>query len=132
MKHLSDLLRGLRGYSDANRPAEPAGRRHEEEDVDGLVEFLRARLDEDDAEARRVPPNQSPTELRAMVTREGSEPFLVIASERVLREVDAKRRIVERFAWLCEHGDTGGTAWVLPLLARPYADRPGYREEWRP
>ncbi|MFE2712261.1 DUF6221 family protein [Streptomyces mirabilis] len=51
---------------------------------------------------------------------------------RVLREIEAKRRIVDRYAWLREHGDTGGTAWVLPLLALPYADRPGYREEWRP
>lgn len=52
--------------------------------------------------------------------------------DRVLREIDAKRKIVERYAWLREHGDTGGTAWVLPLLALPYADRPGYREEWHP
>ncbi|MGW4493798.1 DUF6221 family protein [Streptomyces sp. NPDC004376] len=51
---------------------------------------------------------------------------------RVLRETDAKRRIVERYAWLREHGDTGDIAWVLPLLALPYADREGYREEWRP
>lgn len=51
---------------------------------------------------------------------------------RVLREIDAKRQIVDRYVWLREHGDTGGIAWVLPLLALPYADRPGYREEWRP
>ncbi|MER7801223.1 DUF6221 family protein [Streptomyces parvulus] len=51
---------------------------------------------------------------------------------RVLREIDAKRQIVDRYAWLREHGDTGGTVWVLPLLALPYADRPGYRDEWRP
>ncbi|MFF6966270.1 DUF6221 family protein [Streptomyces anthocyanicus] len=51
---------------------------------------------------------------------------------RVLREIDAKRQIVDRYAWLREHGDTGGTAWVLPLLALPFADRPGYRDEWRP
>jgi hypothetical protein len=50
----------------------------------------------------------------------------------VLREIEAKRRIVDRYAWLREHGDTGGTAWVLPLLALPYADRPGYRDGWRP
>lgn len=51
---------------------------------------------------------------------------------RVLCDIDARRQIVERYAWLREHGDTGGMAWVLPLLALPYADRPGYREEWRP
>ncbi|MFJ9420711.1 DUF6221 family protein [Streptomyces sp. NPDC101249] len=52
--------------------------------------------------------------------------------DRVLCEIDAKLKIVERYAGLCEHGDTGNTAWVLQVLALPYADRPGYREEWRP
>lgn len=51
---------------------------------------------------------------------------------RVQHEIDAKRQIVDRYAWLHEHGDTGNTAWVLRLLALPYADRPGYREDWRP
>lgn len=51
---------------------------------------------------------------------------------RVLREVAAKRRIVDRYAWLREHGDTGDAAWVLPLLALPYADHPDYRPEWAP
>jgi hypothetical protein len=60
------------------------------------------------------------------------EEGMFVLPARVLREIDAKRQIVERYAWLREHGDTGGTAWVLPLLALPYADRPGYREEWRP
>ncbi|GHA61028.1 hypothetical protein GCM10010330_11080 [Streptomyces tendae] len=65
---------------------------------------------------------------------------------RVLREIDAKRKTIA----LCEPplvdvtgpGDTEksfvpgeGTPWgldVLKLLALPYADRPGYREAWRP
>jgi len=65
---------------------------------------------------------------------------------RVLAEVDAKRKTVA----LCEPplvdvtgpSDTErsyvpgeGPPWgmdVLKLLALPYADRPGYREEWRP
>lgn len=51
---------------------------------------------------------------------------------RVLREVEAKRRIVDRYVWLREHGDTGDVAWVLPLLAAAYADHPDYRPEWAP
>lgn len=56
---------------------------------------------------------------------------------RVLAEVGAKRRILD----LCEIGtyDGGhfggyGDAYddVVQRLALPYADRPGYREEWRP
>lgn len=65
---------------------------------------------------------------------------------RVLREIDAKRRIID----LCEpplvevtglrdsepqYLPGAGAPWgedVLRLLALPYADRPGYRDEWRP
>jgi hypothetical protein len=50
---------------------------------------------------------------------------------RVLRGVEAQRRIVERYAWLREHGDTGDAAWVLPLLAAAYSDHPDYQERWR-
>ncbi|MFD9396533.1 DUF6221 family protein [Streptomyces sp. NPDC060000] len=52
---------------------------------------------------------------------------------RVLREIDAKRRMIGRIdshatimGWDEVHGD------LLHLLALPYADRPGYRAEWKP
>jgi hypothetical protein len=68
---------------------------------------------------------------------------------RVLREIDAKRRIVElHHAELVEavnaDGDERSGYWcfecdgepfpcrTLRLLALPYGDRPGYRAEWRP
>lgn len=55
---------------------------------------------------------------------------------RVLREIDAKRRIVNAIADAdpdSAYITATFTAWdVLRLLALPYADRPGYREEWRP
>ncbi|GAA4687922.1 DUF6221 family protein [Streptomyces youssoufiensis] len=59
---------------------------------------------------------------------------------RVLREIDAKRRILAEHAlngWVCTTCDNGEVEQVFPcptlrLLALPYADRPGYREEWRP
>ncbi|WP_326779695.1 DUF6221 family protein [Streptomyces longwoodensis] len=81
---------------------------------------------------------------------------------RVLREIDAKRRIVDTYLAPGEdphpglpcinyegqrpiHYDDHESCWrhlkanehlvrhdyVLRLLALPYADRPGYREEWR-
>ncbi|MBX6358139.1 MAG: hypothetical protein IRZ05_20110 [Micromonosporaceae bacterium] len=52
---------------------------------------------------------------------------------RVLADVDAKRRIIEAALGEQDHGDFGW-AWtqVLALLALPYADRPGYQDEWRP
>ncbi|WP_086711204.1 DUF6221 family protein, partial [Streptomyces antimycoticus] len=61
---------------------------------------------------------------------------------RVLREIDAKRRMIAEVvpearkaeAMIDEEwgsgSDTDGD--LLRLLALPYADRPGYREEWRP
>lgn len=89
-----------------------------------------------------------------MVTRESGEPFLVVASERVLREVDTKRRMLDEhpvaLGWdghvvggqVCRtcaeidsSGELGGDPYpckTLRLLALPYADHPDYREEWRP
>jgi hypothetical protein len=52
---------------------------------------------------------------------------------RVLREIDAKRGIlgrVESHAAVMGRDEVHGD--LLRLLALPYADRPGYREEWRP
>lgn len=59
---------------------------------------------------------------------------------RVLREIDAKRRILSEHAlngWVCSTCDNGDVDQTFPcptlrLLALPYADRPGYREEWAP
>jgi hypothetical protein len=56
---------------------------------------------------------------------------------RVLAEVDAKRQLLD---WLdraddkatdCDYFNVNPDEAVR-LLALPYADRPGYREEWRP
>lgn len=66
---------------------------------------------------------------------------------RVMVEVEAKRRILDRYVELMAEvahwrarGDEDAapvaTAWayeqVVDLLALPYAGRPGYREEWAP
>lgn len=68
--------------------------------------------------------------------------------DRVLAECDAKRRIiaehplfdtdVEPCCRMCGEGTFDGSLqgdWpclTLKLLALPFADRPGYRAEWRP
>jgi hypothetical protein len=65
---------------------------------------------------------------------------------RVLREVEAKRRLLDEVKQLIDtldakiesewgdghDGPTGESDLLLKLLALPYSDRPGYREEWRP
>ncbi|MGQ5576738.1 DUF6221 family protein [Streptomyces sp. ECR3.8] len=60
---------------------------------------------------------------------------------RVLREIDAKRQLLARYEELRaaskEQGLIGDVTeeyqdFLLRLLALPYADRPGYKESWRP
>ncbi|RAN92647.1 hypothetical protein GAR05_06139 [Micromonospora saelicesensis] len=54
---------------------------------------------------------------------------------RVLAEVDAKRRILDlMMPGRPVYPGAYGQAYrdVLRLLALPYADRPGYRDEWKP
>jgi hypothetical protein len=105
-----------------------------------IVDFLNARLDEDEATAQRVQPNQSPTELRAMVGREGGEPFLIVASERVLREVAAKRAMLNMhyevavdLPWCAECETVRGfPCRTLKHLAAVYSDHPDYQDGWKP
>lgn len=99
-----------------------------------LVEFLRARLDEDEHDGRRL------ASIRGGVPIfiEGDGEPIVIAGVQLLAEVEAKRRIVE----LCEAGVEphapatpgvrAGYRAILRYLAAPYADHPAYDPSWRP
>jgi hypothetical protein len=59
---------------------------------------------------------------------------------RVLREIDAKRQIIEQHKRYAAERRRMMGGWdpqtddspILAALAAVYADRPGYREEWRP
>jgi hypothetical protein len=146
--------------------------------VSDLVEFLLARIAEDEAVARVVDlspdtrgiyQRQGPDGLWDTYTPDAAEFYVMrvlTAGEdgypkpkqdipatqffryhdpaRVLREVEAKRRIVaehpvhemDGFACCCETcgGEDEGDypCPTLRLLALPYADHEAYREEWRP
>jgi hypothetical protein len=131
--------------------------------TDALVEFLRARFDEDEQHARKdlqyadkATPgwgahyghNLPYSELRAgseLIARVESErhaddlammgrfkPEVVrCRAERVLAEVDAKRRLVAE-SRIDDHNFGSVGPWTLRVLALPYADHPDYRPEWRP
>lgn len=104
-----------------------------------LIEWYRAQLDADEQVAQRVDPHQAPADLRAMVTREGSAPFLVVDSALVLADIAAKRRIldlpnraVDHPSYRDDYDSAKALDDTIRLLALPYANRPGYQHAWRP
>jgi hypothetical protein len=119
--------------------------------VDDLVTWLRAQLDDDERVTRQV--IAEPGGFYIEAETEDVNVMTVGAyvyrwtPKRILAEVDAKRRTVERHApeddglhsvyckW-CSTPQCGAyEPWPCPDLlgtAAPFADRPGYREEWRP
>lgn len=112
-----------------------------------LIEFLRARLDEDERAARdaggerwrrhehhdHIEVDRSP--LYPPVAFHVAPYDIHIARQdpaRVLAEVDAKRRIVAGCAQAKLAGDQTASALfvVACMLALPYADHPDYQQEW--
>ncbi|MFF6925834.1 DUF6221 family protein [Streptomyces californicus] len=125
--------------------------------MDDLVQFLRDRLDEDEQAARAAhAPNWSTdgrTGLHYGVEDGWMTDALTTADAdhiarhdpaRVLREVEAKRRLLtdyeENAADLdAQHapdmdyvGRADGLETALQHLATAYADHPDYRDAWRP
>lgn len=146
--------------------------------VDELIAFFHARLDEDERWALAASPgpwseNAESTEVLAVDGITVADGFALSGNQlratvahiarhdpdRVLREVEAKRRILDEHA--SEDGDCsacGRASWeenpgaylrdepemadvwrptIWPcrtarLLALPYADHPDYREKWKP
>ncbi|MGI5135860.1 DUF6221 family protein [Streptomyces sp. CA-106110] len=128
--------------------------------MDDLIQWMRVQLDEDERFARAA--TEGPWFLRdeSIIGADGTEVvaggrlggeasvfestadalhIVVHDPVRVLREVDAKRRLLYEFDRRANHvrrtelPATGGV-WddLLRMLALPYVDRPGYRDEWRP
>lgn len=124
-----------------------------------IVEFLRQRLDEDEAAAREaddgrhwsaedehlepwpeLPNDESLTFPRKAHARHAARHDPI----RVRREIEAKRRIVDRAEFVADHGpakddvraldmSTGASAAlddVLRHLALPYWDHPDYDPAW--
>jgi hypothetical protein len=117
-----------------------------------LIEFLRARLDEDAGEIAKHPDDHGwPADWQIVATEESNYPalpLLQITKKRALAEVDAKRRILDEHRMdstglravcdVCADPPAYEARWrdwpctTLRLLSLPYADHPDYREEWRP
>ncbi|WP_432091049.1 DUF6221 family protein [Streptomyces sp. NRRL F-5630] len=122
----------------------------------GLIAFLRARLDEDEAAARAAKPGPWSADGGAVYgihptdgVVDYSESAAHIARHdpaRVLAEVEVKRALLElhhevedpqEMQDFCAACDVTGTypeypCRTLRLLALPYSSHPGYDESWRP
>lgn len=131
-----------------------------------LVEFIQARLDEDDELARFAQPFFENRDLLGEMVRDGFDaevPEHAVRHDpmRILREVEAKRRILGEHAYLqltwwpdpmcgtCSDPQaqpvpdplgaraefTPNAIWpcrTVRLLALPYSDHIDYRHEWHP
>lgn len=104
-------------------------------DAPDLARWLQAQVAEEEAVLRGPVPTTRVGHRPSCIYEGGHEGTLFCdcgAVERRLDECEAKRRIIA----LREHILDAPAGWmydaVLRLLALPYADRPGYREEWRP
>ena len=102
-----------------------------------MVEWLRAQLDEDEQRAADVH-DRGCDAVRYVEGEPLFDPCDCGWPARVLAEVTAKRAILNYFDRLDTHV-LDNNCWAQPgteearaHLAAPYADQPGYREEWRP
>lgn len=108
-----------------------------------LVSWLLEQIAEDERQAR-LAAERSEGELW-VVTGMDNAVGVDYHPERVLAECEGKRRIIEAHSaelmdvvdgvehWTdCADCRQGPPCHTLRLLALPFADRPGYREEWRP
>lgn len=109
-------------------------------EMNGLVAFLGACLDEDERIARQLDDYDEYGNDLTVGQCMGypCERYLAIGRGRVLAEVEAKRRILDLHAEIPGDGINYTLAEqyraeeVLQLLALPFSDRPGFDESWRP
>lgn len=111
--------------------------------MDGLIAFLRARLDERAEMVRRA----NAVSMNGIETIDEEAWSFLADPDWALADVAAKRAIVRmaeladqavttgsRFAWINAQ-DSGARSVLMTALAElalPYADHPDYREEWKP
>lgn len=119
-----------------------------------LVDFLRARLDEDEQVARDAHyEGQRWISEEEDVCRWPADELVRFADRkrdaahiahwdpaRVLAEVESKRQIIGAYisagdnpsGEMRDFGHAEGLEEALEFLALPYADHPDYRQEWKP
>lgn len=123
-----------------------------------ITEFLAARYDEDEAQARSAidnrmranihPSDKGPQTYGPVDISDDSElGDMAIGAEYVLADIAAKRAIVVEHTCQCPDPDCGdcgacsgdhhadptpAPCTTLRLLAQPYAEHPDFDESWKP
>lgn len=111
--------------------------------MDDLITWLRAQLDDDERIARKntgvegLGDDGSYPDYRTYdgADVDAADEFLGrFTSQRVLREVEAKRRLLNDLSGFFGLADfpKALVEHTIKMLALPVSDRPGYREEWKP
>ena len=107
-----------------------------------IVDFLMARLDEDEGVAREAvairrlvyanQPRVVDPDFTFVAWTDHPAGTVVVGPERMLGEVRAKRCIVDLFPDSADgDGWNEAGAQVLQHLAAAYSEHPDYRDEWR-
>lgn len=105
-----------------------------------LVEFLTARLADDEAIAQRAVRWNEGCRDWATDGEPDWEHIALHDPARVLREVESKRQIIASYVGLDaqakypdhEGGMADGLYFAIACLALPYSDHPEYDETWKP
>lgn len=108
--------------------------------TDDVVAWLREQLDEDEARTRKLLANaqqtaltlQDPRHLGKFIPGWHDWPDVEQMCTDRLREIEAKRRMINSECSFYPLGADIPVSRILKLLALPHAGRTGYREEWRP
>jgi hypothetical protein len=117
--------------------------------VNELVEWLLLQIAEDEAQVKHMTREMKRAQMAPIFA--GNPPGwwagvdIFVSPQRWAAECEAKREIVTRYEYSCAQSDshralgTGDDGWekiagglelCVLSLARPYADREGYRQEW--
>ena len=106
-------------------------------DDDGLIAFLRARLDEDEQLAGGVLEGNAASRSGGLVSTLWDEEDA--RARRDLREVEAGRAILDAYTRTDgdsprdrDRGRWDGLHAAVRHVAAVYGDHPGYRPEWKP
>jgi hypothetical protein len=97
-----------------------------------LIEFLLARIAEDEAIATRYPAGDHTRWPLEWIRDEHQEDALEISTARVLAECAVKRELIDHDGTedYCHACERPGPCYIRVLIASLYSDHPDYQPNW--